>query len=98
GQLQVVVATHSPNLSAWVANRKLVFFRSYMPDAVVADTGTPSAASAPLQPRRVTRCIPLDALALNEVERHKVDRYLDVTKSALLFGGRVLLAEGIAEG
>jgi putative ATP-dependent endonuclease of OLD family len=26
-----------------------------------------------------------------------VDRYLDVTKSALLFGGRVLLVEGIAE-
>jgi putative ATP-dependent endonuclease of OLD family len=97
GQLQVVVATHSPNLSAWVANRKLVFFRSYMPNAVVADTGKPSAASAPLQPRRVTRCIPLDALALNEVERRKIDRYLDVTKSALLFGGRVLLAEGIAE-
>ena len=36
-------------------------------------------------------------LALNDVERRKVDRYLDVTKSALLFGGRVLLAEGIAE-
>ena len=49
------------------------------------------------RPRRVTRCIPLAALTLNDVERRKVDRYLDVTKSALLFGGRVLLAEGIAE-
>ena len=27
----------------------------------------------------------------------KIDRYLDVTKSAFLFGGRVLLVEGIAE-
>jgi putative ATP-dependent endonuclease of the OLD family len=49
------------------------------------------------RPRRVTRCIPLAALALDPVERRKVDRYLDVTKSAFLFGGRVLLVEGIAE-
>jgi putative ATP-dependent endonuclease of OLD family len=28
GQLQVIVATHSPNLSAWVKNEKLVFFKS----------------------------------------------------------------------
>jgi putative ATP-dependent endonuclease of OLD family len=34
---------------------------------------------------------------LNPVERRKIDRYLDVTKAALLFGGRVLLVEGIAE-
>jgi putative ATP-dependent endonuclease of the OLD family len=34
---------------------------------------------------------------LTDPERRKVDRYLDVTKSALLFGGRVLLVEGIAE-
>lgn len=49
------------------------------------------------RPRRVTRCIPLAALALDPVERRRIDRYLDVTKSALLFGGRVLLVEGMAE-
>jgi putative ATP-dependent endonuclease of OLD family len=37
------------------------------------------------------------ALALDPVERRKVDRYLDVPKSAFLFGVRVLLVEGIAE-
>jgi putative ATP-dependent endonuclease of OLD family len=31
------------------------------------------------------------------LDRRKVDRYLDVTKAALLFGGRALLVEGIAE-
>jgi putative ATP-dependent endonuclease of OLD family len=31
GELQVVVATHSPNLSAWVESSKLVFFRSLLP-------------------------------------------------------------------
>jgi len=47
--------------------------------------------------RRETRCIPLGRLDLTDKERRKIDRYLDVTKSALLFGGRVLLVEGIAE-
>jgi putative ATP-dependent endonuclease of OLD family len=113
GQLQVVVATHSPNLSAWVESKKLVFFRSFLPEATepphtepkepATQTTKSSAATdagpAPsvAHPRRVTRCIPLASLALSAVDRRKIDRYLDVTKSALLFGGRMLLAEGIAE-
>ena len=112
--MQVVVATHSPNLSAWVESRKLVFFRSCLPKptGVAGDTVSPAPApeTPPLElmapaatpastgrPRRTTRCIPLAALDLDPAERRKIDRYLDVTKSALLFGGRVLLAEGIAE-
>lgn len=173
GRVQVVVATHSPNLSAWVQNQKIVVFRtapvlegataeeSAVAEAdgddvlgaadalpavsvhvprVVADAPTtivnaagelpkpiaPSTAvprqpetgvakavhaamvampEAPLEeqskmsvaPRRATRCVPLGELALDGVSRRKVDRYLDVTKSALLFGGRVILVEGIAE-
>lgn len=140
GRVQVVVATHSPNLSAWVDSKKIVFFRS----AVAADIPEPAAPedihgasadvmstnmsvpataqmalakaahhafaettspavqpemsmSSPPVKRRVTRCIPLDQLALTPSERRKIDRYLDVTKSAFLFGGRVLLVEGIAE-
>ncbi len=117
GELQVIVATHSPNLSAWVESKKLVFFRSFLP-APAGNTADPINAEAqPLagalaefmpevepnpimpagRPRRESRCIPLAALALDPVERRKVDRYLDVTKSAFLFGGRVLLVEGIAE-
>ena len=150
GQLQVVVATHSPNLSAWVSSRKLVFFRSVLTTAkaivpiapltesavlavasAIADASkehpvsatteppategpeldglgneaTPETSGASLNeeavkpqvPRRSTRCIPLKELAIGDDERRKVDRYLDVTKSALLFGGRALLVEGIAE-
>lgn len=150
GQLQVIVATHSPNLSAWVASEQLVFFRSvhspkkHAPSAgeaefrldptlisepatidsssgtntnapvttdarMAADSGPSESAlegadrsdqPASAQPsvaRQSTRCIPLKALALSHADRRKVDRYLDVTKSALLFGGRVLLVEGIAE-
>jgi putative ATP-dependent endonuclease of OLD family len=36
-------------------------------------------------------------MPLVPLERRKVDRYLVVTKAAMLFGGRVLLVEGIAE-
>jgi putative ATP-dependent endonuclease of OLD family len=152
GQLQVVVATHSPNLSAWVSSKNLVFFRSVLasaqgvrpagtpteteivlvataivesqgdnsetilphesseqpdvqpesPEEVKASTvdasngADPISASSPAL-RRSTRCIPLKELDLDDIERRKIDRYLDVTKSALLFGGRVLLVEGIAE-
>ncbi|SNS70536.1 putative ATP-dependent endonuclease of the OLD family [Granulicella rosea] len=155
GQLQVIVATHSPNLSAWVSSKNIVFFRSVvtvsrnavpipppteaevtlLASAIAeANTDIPIATmtegigelvSSPIgdeedsgqaagfvedavdpvvEPslppplsRRSTRCIPLKKLALPDFERRKVDRYLDVTKSAFLFGGRVLLVEGIAE-
>jgi len=149
GQLQVIVATHSPNLSAWVSSEKMVYFRSVVvpgtgsipieskeadlrvaaakpqDDTDSADLTTtakiahghlgieelaevaecrgntsvmvPDSGLASRVSRRLTRCIPLRALALENSERRKVDRYLDVTKSALLFGGRVLLVEGIAE-
>ncbi|WP_334160684.1 ATP-dependent nuclease [Achromobacter insolitus] len=173
GRVQVVVATHSPNLSAWVENEKIVVFRtaavldqvdagepaiasstvdtpndaptapatlpaivaSLTPvvaeNSVGSDAGALSQAriaraeptlpetkvalvtheamvTAPAVPveteaklpvirRRATRCVPLGELALDCLARRKVDRYLDVTKSALLFGGRVILVEGIAE-
>ncbi|HWG38317.1 MAG TPA: AAA family ATPase [Terriglobales bacterium] len=120
GELQIVVATHSPNLSAWVDSKKLVFFRSVIPvstgpAAATAGVtveepqpfaGTPVETAPVLDPNPVlperrprchTRCIPVASLPLSDVERRKVDRYLDVTKSAMLFGGRVLMAEGIAE-
>ena len=117
GELQVIVATHSPNLSAWVESKKLVFFRSFRSMPVGAAPGAaaeepqmpaggpvenrPQVELSPTMPidrsRRATRCIPLAALELDPVERRKVDRYLDVTKSAFLFGGRVLIVEGIAE-
>ena len=62
-----------------------------------AAEGTVETPTASPPHRRATRCVPLGALDLDPVAWRKVDRYLDVTKSALLFGGRVLLVEGIAE-
>jgi len=126
GELQVVVASHSPNLSAWVSSDRLVVFKSITAPSVGGQTPAPevdpatvdsavienalsaevagdkgteslSAAVTAAALRRSTRCIPLAQMPLGAIERRKVDRYLDVTKAALLFGGRVLLVEGIAE-
>ncbi|MCB9629892.1 MAG: AAA family ATPase [Sandaracinaceae bacterium] len=123
GQVQVIVATHSPSLSAWVSSNQLVVFKSLFapahnaaaaeavvrpPEAtgtledsvIVQETGTPAPSAEAAPPnavRRATRCIALSQLALDPSERRKIERYLDVTKAALLFGGRVLLVEGIAE-
>lgn len=127
GELQVVVATHSPNLSAWVRSDRLVVFKSvivseagggedehpapasldasFIEDVLSPESGSGSGAAAKsvaeaissVVPRRATRCLSLANMALKPLDRRKVDRYLDVTKAALLFGGRVLLVEGIAE-
>lgn len=106
GHLQVIVATHSPNLSAWVPIKSLVFVRSIVPKVDDEKTTehtpeSPVATTQPSQPakapRRESRTIPLARLDLTDYDSRKIDRYLDVTKSAILFGGRVLLVEGIAE-
>nr|WP_322008049.1 AAA family ATPase [Paraburkholderia tropica] len=127
GELQVIVATHSPNLSSWVSSDRLVVFKSVVAptsqistdssiEPVVADAAViegsgvlnkaegsdhdPDILAATMTAaalRRSTRCIPLAQMPLDPLDRRKVDRYLDVTKAALLFGGRVLLVEGIAE-
>jgi putative ATP-dependent endonuclease of OLD family len=84
GRIQVVVTTHSPNLTAWVSPDHLVVVRS-----VRDDTVNP--------PVHHTVSIPIATLGLSRLSLQKVSRYLDVTRSALLFGSRALLVEGIAE-
>jgi len=98
GHVQVLVATHSPNLSAWVSSQDLIVIRSILPDDKEQTADKKEIGDVPPKiRRRETRCIPIAKLNLTDSDRRKIDRYLDVTKSALLFGGRVLLAEGIAE-
>ena len=108
GHIQVIVATHSPNLSAWVPSTRLIFLRSVDPQIRVtqeqSDLGlerispaTESQRESIASTRPESRCVPLAKLDLTDEERRKIDRYLDATKSALLFGGRALLVEGIAE-
>ncbi|ARP98108.1 ATP-dependent nuclease [Pseudorhodoplanes sinuspersici] len=84
GRIQVIVTTHSPNLTAWVSPEHLVVVRS------AQDSGT-------TPPTMKTVSIPVSGLGLDPRMIQKVSRYLDVTRSALLFGNRALLVEGIAE-
>jgi putative ATP-dependent endonuclease of OLD family len=84
GRIQVVVTTHSPNLTAWVSPEHLVVVRSVR-DATLNP------------PVHHTVSIPIATLGLSAPALRKVSRYLDVTRSALLFGSRALLVEGIAE-
>jgi putative ATP-dependent endonuclease of OLD family len=48
-------------------------------------------------PRRESRSIALAELLDDPKQQRKIDRYIDVTKASFLFGGRMLLVEGIAE-
>jgi putative ATP-dependent endonuclease of OLD family len=84
GRIQIILTTHSPNLTAWVSPKHLVVVRSQLDDA----------ASPPVHK---TAAVPVAELGLFPATLRKVSRYLDVTRSALLFGNRALLVEGIAE-
>lgn len=84
GRIQVVVTTHSPNLTAWVSPKHLVVVRSQRRD----ENGAALSATA---------CVPVAELRLPSKTLGKINRYLDVTRSALLFGNRAILVEGIAE-
>lgn len=83
GRVQIIVTTHSPNLTAWVSPEHLVVIRSQK------NTGTPTAYS--------TASVSISELKIKRSSIAKISRYLDVTRSALLFGNRALLVEGIAE-
>jgi len=91
GRIQVIVSSHSPNLSAAVSARHLVVIRST--PAPLPESSEPSAAKLP----PVTRGISVALLGMPEKSLAKVDLYLNVTRSALMFSRRVLLVEGLAE-
>ncbi len=84
GAVQVIITTHSPQLASAVPSEHLQILKR------AQHTSGDTAA-------RQTRAVPIWALALDPQDRRKVDRYLDATRSAMLFGPRVMLVEGIAE-
>ena len=84
GRIQIIVTTHSPNLTAWVSPRHLGIVRSV---AIEIDNKI----------THYSMYVPVASLGLKPNALNKVSRYLDVTRSALLFGNRSLLVEGIAE-
>ena len=84
GEIQVIVTTHSAQLAAAV------------PAAHVAVIKAPYVVGAD-PPARCSAAVPAWMLDVPDDHRRKVDRYINATRSPMLFGPRVLLVEGIAE-
>lgn len=83
GRIQVIATTHSPNLASAVGSSNVVVMRTTYADG---DTSAPESVA-----------LPLSQIDLTAPERRKIDQYLDVTRSELLFARRAVLVEGIAE-
>lgn len=103
GRIQVVVSTHSPNLTAATSVEKIVVLHlrdggnsAHKHISTTAPEGT-VASQADIALPTATAAVAVKELALTPSHLRKIDRYLDATKSTLLFGRRVLLVEGIAE-
>lgn len=92
GRIQVVATSHSPNLTASVSLEHVTVLRP-----TVIESPRQGNAEGPGAPVTVSRAVGMRTLGLSKATIGKVNRYLDVTRSALLFSRRVLLVEGIAE-
>jgi putative ATP-dependent endonuclease of the OLD family len=101
GRIQIVVTTHSPLIAASTPVRDIVVVKRLVP-ALTKAASTPAVATRPAQSAAApspasTGLVAVNELGLKDGVTRKLDRYLDATRSALLFGSRVLLIEGIAE-
>ncbi len=85
GRIQVIVSTHSPNLASAVSVRNLV---AVSRQEVTSEDGKSSVT---------TRTRSLVVPGLKAADLRKIDRYLSVTRSSLVFARQVILVEGLAE-
>lgn len=83
GRIQVVATTHSPNLTSSVGSSNVVVMRTTY---AAGDAAAPESVG-----------LPLCQINLDPTERRKIDQYLDVSRSELLFARRAILVEGVAE-
>lgn len=83
GKIQVVVSTHSPNLSSTVSTAD-----------IVAVSRQPLFSTS----QWCTQTRQLSDAELKPVQQRKIDRYLNVTRSSLVYARQVILVEGIADG
>jgi putative ATP-dependent endonuclease of OLD family len=108
GRIQVVVSTHSPQLASSVNVEDIVVVSRHQPiqnvihgatlDAPKIETPDESTnIEAPLVQPWSTKTTALGLLGLDEWDYRKINRYLNATRSALLFARHVFLVEGVAE-
>ena len=82
GRVQVIVSTHSPNLASSVSTANIVAVSRRNSDAGESWT---------------TKTRALNGAGLSAIEQRKIDRYLNVTRTSLVFARQVILVEGIAD-
>ncbi len=103
GYLQVVITSHAPSLAASADVTDLVVLQRQTIALPTSATAAPSVTDDPTAPtnadlvRYKTAAINIAALGLSDTDRRKLNRYLNATRSAMLFSPRVMLVEGIAE-
>ncbi|MEJ3741839.1 AAA family ATPase [Actinomycetes bacterium KLBMP 9797] len=102
GRIQVVVTTHAPLLAAHtdVSNivvlqrRTIVAAAAHEPAVDEQAAGPVSAADSVAY---ASSAVAVSELGLSIPDQARVNRYLDATRSSMLFGPRTILVEGIAE-
>ncbi|NNN15940.1 MAG: AAA family ATPase [Acidimicrobiaceae bacterium] len=106
GRIQVIATTHSPQLASAVSTANVVVLKSHprqldgesAAEAPAAESDEHEVREVMLTPRYMeTAALALASLPFAGSGRRKVDRYLNATRSALLFARQVILVEGIAE-
>ena len=107
GRIQIIASTHSSNFASGVSTEKIVVMRT-APCVIESGDSTELETSqeeneaggeVPDTPKALQSsiAIPLADIPLDPRGRRKIDRYLDVTKSSLLFSRTIVLVEGISE-
>lgn len=91
GRVQVIVSTHSPNLASAVSIENIVVASRKR------ETADGDGRGGDNKKGWRTEATALGSLGLDDAEVRKLNRYLSVTRSALLFARHVVLVEGIAE-
>lgn len=89
GRIQIIASTHSPNLVSGAGTMNIVALRRPKHESMTIESEDQKSQSS--------TAIPLSEISITEIQRRKVDRYLSVTRSQLLFARNVILVEGIAE-
>lgn len=100
GRIQVIVTTHSPLIAASAEIEDLVVLKRHRLSLATQTEAIPvvsgESEQATVESRYESKAIALADLDLAD-GAGKLKRYLDATRSAMLFGPRVVLVEGVAE-